>query len=467
MGILIGEGMQRLKRYFDQVFRVDRLTQVADVLHIRAVAIMALVFIFAQLFNLAYLTAAFGTLTHKHMVAAIMIIISCLALMSLRYVKSSIYYALLVSATLLGGVSAVAIKAGVGIDTALLPALVVGVVANSFLGHWRLNLLYSAGAVGLIWYLYTVSVASPVPANVNAAVLADMHFMRASQTTLAVTLATVISSFYSYMSEREFRRLDEMKARLEAAEQSRVECLANISHELCTPLNGILGIGEMLTQSDLSPKDREYVDLIYANSEMMTELVSSMMTFTQSELGTLVLNPGPTDVRKAVNNTLEGYHARAQSKGVDLLVEFDANTDVPVLTDAKIIWLALKPIVDNAVKFTNEGRIRVISRIVKEKKKSFLRISVTDSGIGIPKQELRPVFNRFHQVDNGRKRVFQGLGLGLTSTHNLLRQIGGRITVKSTENKGSQFTLYFPVSAVRRKDIKAIKGTESEPAKAA
>ena len=459
--------MQGLKRFFDQVFRVDRLTQVADVLHIRAVAIMALVFIFAQLFNLAYLTAAFGTLTHKHMVAAIMIIISCLALISLRYVKSSIYYALLVSIALLGGVSAVAIKAGVGIDTALLPALVVGVVANSFLGHWRLNILYSTGAIGLIWYLYSVSTANPVPADVNAALLADMHFMRASQTTLAILLATVIASFYSYMSEREFRRLDDMKARLEAAEQSRVECLANISHELCTPLNGILGIGEMLTQSDLNDRDRELVNLIYDNSEMMTELVSSMMTFTQSELGTLVQNPAPTEIRKAVNKTLEDYHARAQKKDVEFSVGFDKNTDKPVMVDAKIIWLALKPVVDNAVKFTTEGRVSVESKIVIEKKSRFLRVTVTDTGLGIPKSELRSVFDRFHQVDNGRKRVFQGLGLGLTSTHNLLRQIGGRITVRSTEGKGSQFTLFFPVNAVSRKDLKAFESAETEPAKAA
>lgn len=237
--------------------------------------------------------------------------------------------------------------------------------------------------------------------------------------------------------------------RAERADQSRRELIVNVSHELRTPIASIRAHVESLTMRDdtrpLDPEVTRYLDVIDRETERLSALVDDLLAVARAEAGELTLTVGPVSVGQVVRHVRDalGPIARVQRKVV--LVERMPEPELPlVLADADRLTQVMMNLVRNAVSYTPEGGLVSIEATADGPGR--VALTVADTGIGIPRDDLDRVFDRLYRTDASRTRSTGGFGLGLSIARDLVEAMGGTITVESEVGSGSQFTVHLPVA---------------------
>ena len=234
-------------------------------------------------------------------------------------------------------------------------------------------------------------------------------------------------------------QLEEHRIAAERAAASKTEFLANLSHEVRTPMSGVLGLGSLLLDSPLNPKQRKMVSAIRESTQALLGMVDEILDFSKLEKGQIALELVRFDVRELVEGVVELMRPRAEAKGLTLQWEINGAQDTRVVGDAGRLRQVLLNFVNNAIKFTEWGFVLIRADQQKVEGRVCVRLSVRDTGIGIAQDSLERIFDRYQQQDDRTPRVFGGTGLGLSISKQLIDLMGGEIGVSSRTDEGTTF----------------------------
>lgn len=277
---------------------------------------------------------------------------------------------------------------------------------------------------------------------------------RTNAIVLTAALALLIVTLTGFFSVRRSRnqtqvanrQLIESNRSLDKALKAKSEFLATTSHEIRTPLNGILGMTQVLLGGRmLNDEVRERVGLIDVAGNTMKAIVDDILDMAKIESGRVEVHEAPFDFREVIAQVGQLWSAEATSKGIAVETRLDEAPAI-VLGDERKLRQIVYNLTSNAVKFTEAGAVTLVVAVAMNAKcEEEVSVEVSDTGIGIPSDELDAVFEPFHQVDGGTTRRASGTGLGLAICRNLAEAMGGRVEVSSEVGRGSTFTLILPL----------------------
>ena len=262
--------------------------------------------------------------------------------------------------------------------------------------------------------------------------------------------------------EQAKKALEEKAEQLALTSKYKSEFLANMSHELRTPLNNLLILARMLSENsdkNLTPKQVKFAETIHTSGTDLLALINDILDLSKIESGKMDVEVGGVRFTELQDYCLRTFRHVADGKGLDFTVELGSALPSEIMhTDAKRLQQVLKNLLSNALKFTEHGSVRLsidkatsgwsAGNTILSRAKSVIAFSVTDTGIGIPPDKQRIIFEAFQQADGTTSRKYGGTGLGLSISRELARLLGGEIRLQSAPGVGSTFTLYLPQTYV-------------------
>tara|TARA_R110002111_G_scaffold258083_1_gene326812 strand:+ start:40861 stop:42558 length:1698 start_codon:yes stop_codon:yes gene_type:complete len=251
-------------------------------------------------------------------------------------------------------------------------------------------------------------------------------------------------------SRRELKRknyeLKSAQKNVERANQAKSEFLANMSHEVRTPMTSILGYTEILKEKSGSRDNLELIEIIQSNGTHLLEVINDILDISKIEMGNFEIKKVHCSPTQVLQNVIEQYASKASKKGLSIQSKYHDSVPETIQTDPLRLKQVLSNLVSNAIKFTESGSIDLeVRAFFQSKNDRLLQYIVSDTGIGIPAEKLKKIFDPFAQADSSISRNYGGIGLGLTLSHKLVQLLGGNLTVQSTVNQGSLFAVTLNV----------------------
>lgn len=267
--------------------------------------------------------------------------------------------------------------------------------------------------------------------------------IRRSQQKLEEIIGLRTSELERQIREKEktARALEVVAEEAKKADKAKSEFLAKISHEMRTPLNGIMGLAQMAKDQEDDKEKNELLDLVYRSSESLKGIINDLLDFGKMEFEKLKIYEEDLDIRKLIQDLMESFGPQVRDKGIELEYEIDDQIPDRLLGDLLRIRQVLVNLIANAIKFTEEGYVRITLRQIDSAEDfSTIKFQVQDTGIGIPEESRKQIFSSFEQIENGLSRKYGGTGLGLAISQRLVNLMGGKIEVNDAEEGGSDFS---------------------------
>jgi PAS domain S-box-containing protein len=251
----------------------------------------------------------------------------------------------------------------------------------------------------------------------------------------------------------ERKRIEEQALRAEqkaiAAGVAKSDFLSNMSHEIRTPLNGVLAVSEMLGRTSLDHKQQEMVRLIGSSGTTLLRVMDDLVEFSRLEADQIAFDVRPFELETTLRQACDAAKSRVEAKGLAFESFISASLDGVFRGDPLRISQVLGNLLNNAVKFTHEGKISVHATAEESDGRTLMRMTVTDTGIGFSEEVGARIFDRFEQGDGSNSRKYGGLGIGLSIVKRIVDMMGGTVTARSVEGEGSVFEVVLPLSRDR------------------
>ncbi|MEH6680678.1 MAG: ATP-binding protein [Sediminicola sp.] len=269
----------------------------------------------------------------------------------------------------------------------------------------------------------------------------------------ASLLGFLIVGLFTFLITKDYWKVQQYRQRLEKEKKfsesllkSREQLISTVSHDLRTPLNTISGYSDLMENTGLTGKQVSYLKQVKSASRYVNSLVNDLLDFSKLEAGKINLQKKTFILSELIRETAEHIQEYNRTKNLNLIIEIDGRLDHPVLGDPLRIRQILSNLIGNAYKFTSEGFIKIDASVIKEVNASYkTKIQIIDSGIGIKKEKQQHIFKEFTQADTDTDKRYGGYGLGLTISKKLTTLLGGKISLQSEENKGSNFIVELPL----------------------
>lgn len=320
------------------------------------------------------------------------------------------------------------------------------ILSSFYLLDKNISIIYSCiSIIPVLIYLFNLSGDKPIT------LITPEHLSTPGAVAVIIlNFVTILLSHYLYhqafnatISEKEMLNA-QLKQSVEEANvlaQSKSDFLSTMSHELRTPLNAVIGMSDLLMEDASSESQKENLQALSFSALSLYTLINDILDFNKLESGRLELESIPVNLAELMHNICSGMSRQANEKGLDLVLKLDEELrDMHVITDPTRITQVIYNLMGNGIKFTRKGKVTVSLKLV-EKSEEQLRLifSVADTGIGIPEEKYRQIFEPFVQASTSTTRQFGGTGLGLSIVKRLLTLFGSDIQLKSTPGKGSEF----------------------------
>lgn len=322
------------------------------------------------------------------------------------------------------------------------PIMANGEMVGSFIGGQVLTeppdldkIMKTAEELGINPYEYAEAVKK-VPIVSKEQIEKASHFLY----VVATTLSNIAYKSYALMkSNREIEKASNMKS----------DFLANMSHEIRTPMNAVLGLADLAMREEMSPAAREYIHQIKASSKNLLVIINDILDFSKIESGKMDIVEVEYEPLSIVNDLTSIVNSRIGGKDIEFTMDISPDLPKNLYGDSVRIHQIILNLLTNAVKFTQHGEVHLKVEFTRKNNDTvIMKAEVSDTGIGIKKEDMHKLFSSFQQVDSKRNRNIEGTGLGLAISQQLLTLMNGKISVESEYNKGTKFSFEVPQKIV-------------------
>ena len=444
---------------YEDFLGVDPKGAIKNLVRTRAIIWFGWALVLIQAVNLVGMSPSYGHWTSYHTISVSAIVFLLVAIHSLRYYKNFTVYAAFFATAIIVGVGESALPAHTGVNSSLIPLLVVAPLVAGFTAGPRAALGTGFVMLGFLGVLYFSSGSQN---GAEAAGYLPENAQRVLEAGFAIILVTVASTAFSGSIFRAFDLLESNVKRARAAEAAKERFLTVMSHELRTPLNSSLGLSELMRKTSLDERQTQLMDEIEGSGRSILAVVNDLLDMPNAAARQAESEPAAFDLRKLVSDIANVWRSQAAEKGLKIMSHVNAETPAEIIADEARLRDIITKIVSNAVKYTTGGSVSISAKTTStDDGGATLIVAVKDTGPGVEGGVSEAIFEGSEQANAVSARSEDGARPSLAACRDLARRLGGDIHFNTKAGAGSTFYLTMPVKTGARAATRATVEAET------